>query len=57
MDIILTFVALVSPLVLTPCEYEDSNGCYWDAGQSGNGVGHSFTALDDGTVIYWPEGF
>lgn len=57
MDLMAALVALFSPLVYQPCEYEDSNGCYWDAGQSGNGVGHSFTALKDGTVIYWPKGF
>lgn len=26
----------------TPCEYEDSVNCFWDAGQMGNGRGHSF---------------
>lgn len=26
----------------TPCEYEDSVNCYWDAGGSGNHKGHSF---------------
>lgn len=26
----------------TPCEYEDSVNCYWDAGSMGNGSGHSF---------------
>lgn len=57
MDLMAALVALFSPLVYQPCEYEDSNGCYWDAGQSGNGVGRSFTALKDGTVIYWPKGF
>lgn len=26
----------------TPCEYEDSVNCYWDAGSQGNKKGHSF---------------
>jgi hypothetical protein len=26
----------------TPCEYEDSVNCYWDAGTMGNKKGHSF---------------
>lgn len=30
---------------LKPCEWEDSRGCYWDAGTSGNGHGHSFVTV------------
>lgn len=41
----------------TPCEYEDSSDCYWDAGTSGNGVGDSFYAVrtEPGVVCirYW----
>ena len=40
-----------------PCEYEDSNNCFWDAGESGNGEGHSFYASErDGKVcVYYAE--
>ncbi len=41
----------------TPCELEDSNNCYWDAGNAGNGGGHSFYAIPVGAdkvaVVYW----
>ncbi len=30
----------------TPCYYEDSVNCYWDAGRRGNGVGQSFYIRD-----------
>ncbi|MFT3872640.1 MAG: hypothetical protein QM714_08335 [Nocardioides sp.] len=26
----------------TPCAYEDSANCYWNAGEQGDGQGHSF---------------
>lgn len=29
----------------TPCRYEDSNNCFWDAQNRGNGIGNSFVAL------------
>jgi murein DD-endopeptidase MepM/ murein hydrolase activator NlpD len=43
---------------LAPCEYEDSTGCVWDAGTSGNGVGNSFVALDENgtTTLYYESG-
>lgn len=36
---------------LNPCRYEDGRHCYWDAGNSGNGIGHSFVVVA-GRVIY-----
>lgn len=30
----------------TPCEYEDSTGCYWNANIRGNGLGLSFVAFE-----------
>lgn len=30
----------------TPCKYEDSVNCYWDAGSMGNGSGHSFWVIE-----------
>ena len=45
-----------SPVWLTrPCAYEDSVNCYWDAGDTGNGGGHSFFAVrvrDQVCVLY-----
>jgi hypothetical protein len=45
-----------SPRWLTrPCAYEDSVNCYWDAGDTGNGGGHSFFAVrvrDQVCVLY-----
>jgi hypothetical protein len=35
-----------------PCQYEDSNGCVWDAVHMGNGTGRSYVAKPDGRVIY-----
>ena len=29
----------------TPCEYEDSPNCYWNAEVAGNGDGHSFYSI------------
>jgi len=38
---------------VTPaCQTEDSNGCFWDAEKSGNGLGVSFYADEDGNVYY-----
>lgn len=51
MELLLVIIAVLSPILLEPCPTEVGNGCYWDANGSG-----SFTSLDDGTVIYWPEG-
>jgi hypothetical protein len=35
-----------------PCAAEDSNGCYWDAGNAGNGEGQSWWATPEGDVTY-----
>ena len=44
-------------ITVVPCEYEDTipkagTACYWDAQTRGNGLGRSFMAYSDGTVIY-----
>ncbi len=44
-------------ITVVPCEDEDTipeagTACYWDAQTQGNGLGRSFTAYSDGTVIY-----
>lgn len=39
------------PVVLPPCEQEDSENCYWDASTRGNGLGSSFVNID-GAVYY-----
>jgi len=36
---------------LPPCQEEDSDNCYWDAGDRGNGLGHSFI-VQDGIYTY-----
>lgn len=36
---------------LPPCEFEDSQNCYWDASERGNGVGNDFIDVD-GVVTY-----
>ncbi len=36
---------------LKPCAFEDSRGCYWDAGEMGNGAGRSFVDIK-GTAVY-----
>lgn len=46
---------------LPPCAQEDSDNCYWDAANMGNGKGKSFVTIDgtttyeDGTVVTWDE--
>lgn len=30
---------------VTPCQYEDSTNCYWDADQFGNQTGSSFVDI------------
>ena len=47
----------VPGITVVPCEYEDTipeagTACYWDAQTRGNGLGNSFMAYSDGTVIY-----
>lgn len=29
----------------TPCEFEDSTNCYWNAQEQGNGQGNSFVDI------------
>lgn len=44
----------------TPCQYEDSTNCFWDAGASGNNKGHSFYSIKVGhkvCTIYWDRAF
>ena len=42
-----------STVDLPPCEYEDSDNCFWDAQSRGNGEGTSFVVLDN--IVYYPE--
>lgn len=35
-----------------PCKYEDSKNCFWDAGQRGDGKGHSFWVGRNNKVHY-----
>lgn len=41
---------------LRPCRMEDGSGqrggCYWDAGNRGNGIGDSFAVLPSGRFVY-----
>lgn len=39
---ILSAIALASVMQLSPCQYEDSANCVWDASRMGNGKGKSF---------------
>jgi hypothetical protein len=42
----------------TPCEYEDSTNCFWDAGEQGNSKGHSFFAIkvgDSTCLAFWDD--
>ena len=44
-------------ITVVPCEYEDTipeagTACYWDAQTRGNGLGRSFMAYSDGSVVY-----
>lgn len=36
----------------TPCEYEDSNYCVWDAKHMGNGEGKSFISTRTGKIKF-----
>ena len=38
--------ACPNPRFLGPCEWEDSDNCFWDARNMGNGIGESFYMLD-----------
>jgi hypothetical protein len=41
----------VSDMVTRPCPQEDSINCYWNAGSSGNGEGHSFYSVRVGNKM------
>jgi len=38
--------------IYSPCEYEDSVSCVWDAETMGNGQGQSFVSDKDGNITY-----
>ena len=38
--------------ILPPCASEDSDQCYWDAPNRGNGKGRSFYRLDGRTIYF-----
>lgn len=48
-------------LTLSPCQYEDSSNCYWNASVSGNKIGQSFVNIElvPGTAwaFYLPKRF
>lgn len=49
-------VPRVQKWMVTPCQSEDSVGCYWDAKRMGNGEGRSFYTFRLGKsecVRYW----
>ena len=40
----------------TPCAYEDSSNCFWDAGAAGDQHGHSFYSIrvgDQDCIVFW----
>lgn len=41
-------------VTLPPCPTEDSNNCYWDAGERGDGYGQSFYVIDDKVFPFEP---
>lgn len=44
----------------SPCKYEDSSNCFWDATIQGNGTGRSFYSIKVGKkdcVVYWHNKF
>lgn len=45
-------LAVLLALVLPACPTEDSNMCYWDGSEHGNGQGVSFVTVLD-TPIYF----
>ena len=51
-----SFKTPLTATLLPPCEEEDSPSCVWDAGQAGNGIGHSFYADASNTVHYIDSG-
>lgn len=44
-------LSLIFSLFMSPCEFEDSNNCYWAANVQGNGSGVSFIDIM-GTPLY-----
>lgn len=49
--LILATFSLAGCVVLPPCAEEDSQNCYWDASERGNGIGRDFIDIN-GQVIY-----
>lgn len=49
---LIALAIFVQVLVSTPCPTEDSDWCYWDAAERGNGEGRSFTDYG-GVIVYW----
>lgn len=47
-------VMVLPTYTLAPCPTEDSENCYWDAANMGNGGGTSFISLNG--TWYYPEG-
>ena len=44
------------PGVLLPCVTEDSDNCWWDATEHGNGEGLSFVVIDGKVTYLAPKG-
>jgi len=42
---LLSLLLALTVAISTPCEYEDSTNCLWNADLRGNGVGNSFVTL------------
>lgn len=53
--------ARVPAYIRTPCPYQDSVNCYWNAATRGNGLGHSYYAIRVGRsgvlVRYWNRSY
>ncbi len=47
-------ILLTIVLSTTPCEYEDSNNCYWVGPLMGNQGGDSYITIND-TTYYLPQ--
>lgn len=46
--------ACPNPIILEPCEFEDSDNCFWDSRFMGNGIGESFYVINGVvTPINW----
>ena len=48
MKVLLAILAMATQ----PCEFEDSENCFWNAEVQGNGMGRSFTNVN-GDIHYW----